>query len=133
MILWAVDVEFLRLKRLTFCSTLFTDQAFLKILKVNVNSTILKTNTPLLAISDCCHFNLQAVVEKTLTLWKEVGMSPLTVIQAVAGFVINRLQYALMAEAYRLVEVCIVGYTLLPQHLKYNTFTFQKVLSAHFL
>jgi len=45
-----------------------------------------------------------AVVEKTLALWKEVGMSPITVKKEVAGFVLNRLQYALMAEAYRLVE-----------------------------
>ena len=82
-----------------------------------------------MAISDCCHFDLQAVVEKTLTLWKEVGMSPITVKKEVAGFVLNRLQYALMAEAYRLVEVCIV----LPQYLKYNTLNFQKVLSGHFL
>ena len=48
---------------------------------------------------------LQAVVEKTLALWKEVGMSPITVKKELAGFVLNRLQYALMAEAYRLVEV----------------------------
>lgn len=46
----------------------------------------------------------QSVVEKTLALWKEVGMSPITVKKEVAGFVLNRLQYALMGEAYRLVE-----------------------------
>uniref|UniRef100_A0A7M5U7X1 L-gulonate 3-dehydrogenase n=1 Tax=Clytia hemisphaerica TaxID=252671 RepID=A0A7M5U7X1_9CNID len=46
----------------------------------------------------------QEVVEKTLSLWRECGMSPITVKKEVAGFVLNRLQYALLAESYRLVE-----------------------------
>ena len=40
-----------------------------------------------------------------MSLWREVGMSPILVKKEVAGFVLNRLQYALVAEAFRLVEV----------------------------
>ena len=40
-----------------------------------------------------------------MALWREVGMSPILVKKEVAGFVLNRLQYALLAESYRLVEV----------------------------
>lgn len=46
-----------------------------------------------------------SVVEKTVALMKDIGQSPVVVRKEVNGFVLNRLQYAIIAEAWRLVEV----------------------------
>jgi len=45
-----------------------------------------------------------AVVETARTVMSAVGMSPVTVNKEVEGFVLNRLQGALLAEAFRLVD-----------------------------
>src|SRR5690606_2084294 len=45
-----------------------------------------------------------AVVERTRALMNEVGQAPIQLTREVSGFVVNRLQGALLAEAFRLVE-----------------------------
>jgi L-gulonate 3-dehydrogenase len=52
-----------------------------------------------------------AVVDRTEALLREVGQSPIRLKREVNGFVVNRLQGALLGEAFRLVadEVCEVG------------------------
>lgn len=52
-----------------------------------------------------------AVVERTRALMRQVGQSPIELSREVKGFVVNRLQGALLAEAFRLVEdgVCSVA------------------------
>jgi L-gulonate 3-dehydrogenase len=45
-----------------------------------------------------------AVVEKTVSLMKDIGQSPVVVKKEVNGFILNRLQYAIIMEAWRLVE-----------------------------
>ena len=52
-----------------------------------------------------------------MALWREVGMSPILVKKEVAGFVLNRLQYALVAEAFRLVEVNLI-YSFSPRTIE---------------
>ena len=47
----------------------------------------------------------QAVVERTVALMKDLGQAPVVAKKEVNGFIINRLQYALIMEAWRLVEV----------------------------
>jgi 3-hydroxyacyl-CoA dehydrogenase len=49
-------------------------------------------------------FTAAAVVERTIALLTEVGMSPVHVRREIEGFVFNRLQGALLREAYRLVR-----------------------------
>lgn len=44
------------------------------------------------------------VVTRTMDLMKKIGQSPVLVKKEVKGFALNRLQYALLAEAFRLVE-----------------------------
>ncbi|KAK3747778.1 hypothetical protein QZH41_008805 [Actinostola sp. cb2023] len=45
-----------------------------------------------------------SVVEQTVSLLKDIGQSPVVVRKEVNGFILNRLQYAVIAEAWRLVE-----------------------------
>lgn len=45
------------------------------------------------------------VTTVTLELMQKVGQSPIVVKKVINGFVANRLQYALIMEAWRLVEV----------------------------
>ena len=45
------------------------------------------------------------VTTVTLELMRMMGQSPIVVKKVMNGFVINRLQYALIMEAWRLVEV----------------------------
>ena len=47
----------------------------------------------------------QEVVEKTVSLLKDLGKSPIVENKELNGFVLNRLQYAIIMEAWRLVEV----------------------------
>ncbi|KAL9969728.1 hypothetical protein ACROYT_G021981 [Oculina patagonica] len=44
------------------------------------------------------------VLEQTVTLMKEIGQSPVVTKKEVNGFILNRLQYAVIMEAWRLVE-----------------------------
>lgn len=45
------------------------------------------------------------VVEQTIALMKDIGQSPVVTKKEVNGFILNRLQYAIIMEAWRLVEV----------------------------
>ena len=45
------------------------------------------------------------IVERTVALMKEIGQSPVVTNKEVNGFILNRLQYAVIMEAWRLVEV----------------------------
>lgn len=45
------------------------------------------------------------VVNKTMDIMKEVGQVPVLVKKEINGFVLNRIQYAILGETYRLIEV----------------------------
>lgn len=45
------------------------------------------------------------VVDRTVALMKEIGQAPVVTKKEVNGFIFNRLQYAIIMEAWRLVEV----------------------------
>ena len=47
----------------------------------------------------------ESVVDQTVALMRELGQAPVRLNKEVNGFLINRLQYALIMEAWRLVEV----------------------------
>ena len=47
----------------------------------------------------------KGVVKATVDLMKELGQKPISAKKEVNGFILNRLQYALIMEAWRLVEV----------------------------
>lgn len=49
-------------------------------------------------------------VSATRAILDTIGQSPVALTREVDGFIVNRLQYALLMEAYRLVEVCISGH-----------------------
>lgn len=44
------------------------------------------------------------ITEKTVAILKEIGQSPVVMKKEVNGFLLNRLQYAVIMEAWRLVE-----------------------------
>ena len=48
------------------------------------------------------------VVQKTVDLMKDLGKAPIVEKKELNGFVLNRLQYAIIMEAWRLVEVIVV-------------------------
>lgn len=45
-----------------------------------------------------------AVTERTTALMKELGQAPVTLKKEANGFILNRLQYALLMESWRIVE-----------------------------
>ncbi|KAF6118145.1 crystallin lambda 1 [Phyllostomus discolor] len=45
-----------------------------------------------------------ATVDRTYALMQKIGQSPVRVLKEVDGFVLNRLQYAVISEAWRLVQ-----------------------------
>jgi len=45
------------------------------------------------------------VTDKTLALLREIGQSPVLLKKEVAGFALNRIQYAVLAEYWRLIGV----------------------------
>lgn len=47
-----------------------------------------------------------ATMDRTHALMQKIGQSPVRVLREVDGFVLNRLQYAVISEAWRLVQVC---------------------------
>ncbi|KAM8977639.1 lambda-crystallin homolog [Pelodytes ibericus] len=51
----------------------------------------------------------QATVEKTYELMKNVGQSPVKLMKETDGFVLNRLQYAVISEAWRLVQDGVIS------------------------
>lgn len=48
----------------------------------------------------------QSVVGRTTEIMRDLGQAPVTAKKEINGFIVNRLQYALIMEAWRLVEVC---------------------------
>jgi 3-hydroxyacyl-CoA dehydrogenase len=48
-------------------------------------------------------------IERARTIYRDAGQTPITVHREVEGFVLNRLQGALLAEAFRLVAEGVVG------------------------
>uniref|UniRef100_A0A8C5LY00 L-gulonate 3-dehydrogenase n=1 Tax=Leptobrachium leishanense TaxID=445787 RepID=A0A8C5LY00_9ANUR len=50
-----------------------------------------------------------ATVEKTYELMKNIGQSPVKLTKETDGFVLNRLQYAVISEAWRLVEDGVIS------------------------
>ncbi|KAM5289350.1 lambda-crystallin homolog isoform 1-T1 [Ctenodactylus gundi] len=50
-----------------------------------------------------------ATVDRTHALMRKIGQSPVRLLREVDGFVLNRLQYAIISEAWRLVEDEIVS------------------------
>jgi L-gulonate 3-dehydrogenase len=53
----------------------------------------------------------QSVLERTETLMKQIGQVPIRLTREIPGFVVNRLQSAVLAEGFRLVEdgICSAG------------------------
>uniref|UniRef100_A0A8D0EJW8 Crystallin lambda 1 n=1 Tax=Strix occidentalis caurina TaxID=311401 RepID=A0A8D0EJW8_STROC len=51
-----------------------------------------------------------STIESTYALMKKIGQSPVKLNRETEGFVLNRLQYAVISEAWRLVGVCISNY-----------------------
>ncbi|XP_029458370.1 lambda-crystallin homolog [Rhinatrema bivittatum] len=52
-----------------------------------------------------------ATIEKTYTLMKEIGQSPVKLMREIDGFALNRLQYAIICEAWRLVQAGVISPT----------------------
>lgn len=50
-----------------------------------------------------------ATVDRTYALMKKLGQSPVRMLKEVDGFALNRLQYAIISEAWRLVEEGIIS------------------------
>ncbi|XP_063088551.1 lambda-crystallin homolog isoform X1 [Cavia porcellus] len=50
-----------------------------------------------------------ATIDRTHVLMKKIGQSPVRLLREIDGFVLNRLQYAIISEAWRLVEEGIVS------------------------
>lgn len=50
-----------------------------------------------------------ATMDRTYALMRKIGQSPVRVLKEIDGFVLNRLQYAVIGEAWRLVEEGIVS------------------------
>jgi len=48
-------------------------------------------------------------VSRTVSIMKDLGQAPVVAKKEVNGFIVNRLQYALIMEAWRLVEVRQAG------------------------
>ena len=47
----------------------------------------------------------QSVIDRTTEIMKDLGQAPVRAKKEINGFIVNRLQYALIMEAWRLVEV----------------------------
>lgn len=45
-------------------------------------------------------------VDRTYALMQKIGQAPVRVLKEIEGFTLNRLQYAVISEAWRLVQVC---------------------------
>uniref|UniRef100_A0A8C2UWM3 Lambda-crystallin homolog n=2 Tax=Chinchilla lanigera TaxID=34839 RepID=A0A8C2UWM3_CHILA len=50
-----------------------------------------------------------ATIDRTHALMKTIGQSPVRLLREIDGFVLNRLQYAVISEAWRLVEGGVVS------------------------
>ena len=58
---------------------------------------------PLVEVIPSVHTS-QEVVQRTIDLMKDIGKSPILEKNELNGFVVDRLQYAIIMEAWRLVE-----------------------------
>ena len=47
----------------------------------------------------------KSIIERTRAIMKDIGQAPVTLNKEVNGFLLNRLQYAIIMEGWRLVEV----------------------------
>jgi len=45
------------------------------------------------------------VTDTTMTMLKEIGQSPVLLKKEISGFALNRIQYAVLAEYWRLIAV----------------------------
>ncbi|XP_043853729.1 lambda-crystallin homolog [Dromiciops gliroides] len=50
-----------------------------------------------------------STMEKTYALMKKIGQSPVKIMKEIDGFILNRIQYAIISEAWRLVEEGLVS------------------------
>ena len=50
----------------------------------------------------------QSIIDRTTEIMKGLGQAPVKAKKEINGFIVNRLQYALIMEAWRLVEVSVV-------------------------
>ncbi|EPY87104.1 hypothetical protein CB1_000273055 [Camelus ferus] len=50
-----------------------------------------------------------ATVDRTHALMRKIGQSPVRIMKEIDGFALNRLQYAIISEAWRLVEEGVVS------------------------
>lgn len=48
----------------------------------------------------------QWVKDETVKILKEIGQTPVLLKKEIVGFALNRVQYALLSECWRLIEVC---------------------------
>lgn len=48
------------------------------------------------------------MITDTVDIMRRLGQSPIRAKKEINGFILNRLQYALIMEGWRLVEVCVV-------------------------
>ena len=72
---------------------------------------------PLVEVSPAA-FTKPEVTQRTYDLMQAVGQKPIMMKKETQGFILNRLQWALMAEAYRLVDDGYVGVEDLDKCLK---------------
>ena len=72
---------------------------------------------PLVEVSPAA-FTAPDVAKRTYDLMEAVGQKPIMMNKETQGFILNRLQWALMAEAYRLVDDGYVGVEDLDKCLK---------------
>ena len=72
---------------------------------------------PLVEVSPAA-FTAPDVAQRTYDLMLAVGQKPIMMKKETQGFILNRLQWALMAEAYRLVDDGYVGVEDLDMTLK---------------
>ena len=72
---------------------------------------------PLVEVSPAA-FTAPDVAKRTYDLMEAVGQKPIMMNKETQGFILNRLQWALMAEAYRLVDDGYVGVEDLDRCLK---------------
>ena len=64
----------------------------------------------------------ESVIERTMQLMRELGQSPVRLKKEMNGFIVNRLQYALIMEAWRLVEVTVFLSSLIPRSSHHPVF-----------
>lgn len=54
-------------------------------------------------------FTDQSVIDRTLKIMKEIGQKPVTLKKEVKGFALNRIQYAILNECYRLIADDVIS------------------------